>query len=135
MTTARTTQEHTAWAGWVYFAATMMIIGGALWAIVGLFAVIDDKWIVFGANNTALLDISGWGWVHLVLGVVMVIAGTMVAQGDTFGRVLAVIMAGLSILVNFVWLPVYPAWSLVVMAIDVFIIYAVIVHGREVERE
>lgn len=132
MTTARNTEQPADWSGWLYFAAIMMIIGGALWAIMGLFALINDQWVVFGAANTALLDISGWGWVHLVLGVIMVIAGIMVAQGDTFGRVLAAGLAGASILVNFVWLPVYPVWSLVVMTIDVFIIYAVIVHGRDV---
>lgn len=133
MTTAQTPHEQTGWTGWIYFASIMMIIGGALWAIVGLFAVIKDQWVVFGADNALLLDITGWGWVHLVLGVLMVVAGFLVAQGNMFGRVLAVVMAGLSLVVNFVWLPVYPVWSLVVMVIDVFIIYAVIVHGKEVQ--
>lgn len=132
MTQVSTAQRTSGWVGWIYFAAIMMIIGGGLWAILGLFAIFDDQWVVFGTDNAVLLDISAWGWVHLILGLVTLGAGFLLLQGNTLGRVLAVLMAAVSILVNFIWLPVFPVWSLVVMVIDAVVIYAVIVHGREV---
>lgn len=117
-------------SGWIYFAAIMMILGGGLWAIVGLFAVFNDDWVVFGPDNAVLLDITGWGWIHLILGLIAFAAGFLLLQGNLFGRAVAVVMAGVSIVVNFVWLPVLPVWSLVIMVIDVLIIYAVVANPR-----
>ncbi|MEZ5184359.1 MAG: hypothetical protein R2720_01310 [Candidatus Nanopelagicales bacterium] len=126
-------QSPSGWTGWVVFAGIMMIIGGVLWAIVGFVAVFNDDWVVFGKEAALFIDITGWGWLHVVLGLLMLLAGFLVIQGNLFGRTIAVILAMVSVVVNFVWLPVYPIWSIVIIAIDVFVIYAVIVHGRELK--
>lgn len=127
------TDQRTGWTGWVVFAGVMMILGGILWAIVGLIALFNSDWVVFGKEATLWIDLSAWGWIHLILGLLMTLAGFLVIQGNMFGRTVAVILAMLSIVINFVWLPVYPIWSIVIITIDIFIIYAVMVHGRELK--
>lgn len=127
------TDQRTGWTGWVVFAGVMMILGGILWAIVGLIALFNSDWVVFGKEAALWIDLSGWGWIHLILGLLMTLAGFLVIQGNMFGRTVAVILAMLSIVINFVWLPVYPIWSIVIITIDIFIIYAVMVHGRELK--
>jgi hypothetical protein len=127
------TDQRTGWTGWVVFAGVMMILGGILWAIVGLIALFNSDWVVFGKEAALWIDLSGWGWIHLILGLLMTLAGFLVIQGNMFGRTVAVILAMLSIIINFVWLPVYPIWSIVIITIDIFIIYAVMVHGRELK--
>ncbi len=127
------TQQRSGWTGWVVFAGVMMIIAGILWTLVGFVAVFNNDWVVFGREAALFVDISGWGWLHVILGLLMLLAGFLVIQGNLFGRTIAVILAVISIVVNFLWLPVYPIWSLVIIAIDVFVIYAVLVHGRELK--
>ncbi|HPE11680.1 MAG: hypothetical protein H6524_11970 [Actinobacteria bacterium] len=127
------TDQRTGWTGWVVFAGVMMIMGGILWAIVGLVALFNSDWVVFGKEGALWIDVTGWGWIHLILGLLMTLAGFLVIQGNMFGRTVAVILAMLSIVINFVWLPVYPIWSIVIITIDIFILYAVMVHGRELK--
>ena len=127
------TDQRTGWTGWVVFAGVMMIMGGILWAIVGLVALFNSDWVVFGKEGALWIDVTGWGWIHLILGLLMTLAGFLVIQGNMFGRSVAVILAMLSIVINFVWLPVYPIWSIVIITIDIFILYAVMVHGRELK--
>ena len=127
------TDQRTGWTGWVVFAVVMMIMGGILWAIVGLVALFNSDWVVFGKEGALWIDVTGWGWIHLILGLLMTLAGFLVIQGNMFGRTVAVILAMLSIVINFVWLPVYPIWSIVIITIDIFILYAVMVHGRELK--
>ena len=74
-----------------------------------------------------------WGWVHLILGIVVFIAGISLLSAQVWARTVAVIVATVSIIVNFAWLPWYPLWSLLIIAIDVAVIWAVTVHGRDIE--
>lgn len=126
-------KQQTGWTGWVVFAGILMVLSGALWAIQGLIALFNDDLVIFGKEGALLLDITGWGWVHLILGLLLALSGVLVMRGNLFGRTIAVILVMLSIIVNFVWLPVYPVWAIVVIAIDVFVLYAVIVHGKELK--
>jgi hypothetical protein len=119
--------------GWVVFAGVLMIIGGALWAIQGFVAVFQNDVVILGEEGALFLNVTGWGWVHLILGLLLLLSGILVMRGNLFGRTMAAILASLSIIVNFIWLPVYPVWAIVVIAIDVFILYAVIVYGKEMK--
>lgn len=125
--------QPTGWTGWVVFAAVLMIIAGALWAIQGFIAVVKGDLVIFGSEGALFLNVTGWGWVHMILGLLLLLAGFLVLRGNLFGRTIAVILAILSIIVNFIWLPVYPVWAIVVIILDVFILYAVIVHGKEMK--
>lgn len=128
-----TETQPTGWTGWVAFAGILMIISGVLGAIQGLFAVFNDDLVIFGREGALLLDITGWGWVHMLLGLLLLLSGILVLRGNMFGRIVAVILATLSIIANFIWLPVYPVWAIVVITMDIFILYAVMVHGREMK--
>jgi hypothetical protein len=123
--------QATGWVGWSIFAATMMIIGGGLNALYGLVAVVNDDWVVWTNRNAAYLDLTTWGWVHIAVGVLVVLAGFGVLSGNVLARTVGVILAGLSMVANFLFLPVYPLWSIIVITIDVLVIWALTAHGRE----
>ena len=123
--------ETTGWVGWSFFAATMMIIGGGLNAIYGLVAVVNDDWVVWTNSDSAYLDLTAWGWLHIVVGLLVVLAGFGVLSGNIVARTVGVVLAGLSLIVNFLFIPVYPLWSLIVITIDVLVIWALTAHGRE----
>jgi hypothetical protein len=132
-TTSNVRTEQSGMTGWVIFAGVLMVIGGALWAIQGFIAIFQNDVVIFGEEGALFLNVTGWGWVHLILGLLLLLSGILVMRGNLFGRTMAVILASLSIIVNFIWLPVYPVWAIVVIAIDVFILYAVIVYGKEMK--
>ena len=81
-----------------------------------------------------IVDVTGWGWIHLITGIVVLLAGAGVMTGNMVARVVAVVVASVSLLVNFVATPIYPIWSLIVIAVDVLVIWAVVVHGREAKN-
>jgi hypothetical protein len=128
----RQSTEPTGWVGWIFFAGFMLIIVGAMQAMYGLIALFNDEWAVWGNRAVVYLDITSWGWVHLILGVVVALVGIGVMTGNILARTLGVVIAGLSMLVNFLALPIYPIWSIVLITIDALVIYALIAHGREV---
>ncbi|GAA2775070.1 MULTISPECIES: DUF7144 family membrane protein [Kitasatospora] len=110
--------------GWTTFAACLMIFGGSMAVFQGIGAIVnDDRYVVTG-NYVYKFDVTGWGWIHLILGLVIVLAGFMIFNGAVWARTVGVIAAGLSMIANFLWLPYYPFWSIVLIAIDVFVIWA-----------
>jgi len=124
-------QETTGWVGWGIFAATMMIIGGGLNAFYGIIAAVNDDWVVWTNRGAVYLDISEWAWVHIIVGGLVVLAGIGVLSGNVLARTVGVVLAGISMLTNFFFLPAYPLWSLVVISIDALVIWALTAHGRE----
>jgi hypothetical protein len=135
--TTRTTVEGefyekpSGWAGWIIFAAVMMIIVGALNAIHGLVAIFDDEWVVWTNRGNLYLDLTTWGWIHLGVGIAVVLAGLGLFTGNVLARGIAVLIAAVSIVANFLYIPAYPVWALTIIAIDVFVIYALTAHGRD----
>jgi hypothetical protein len=123
--------EPTGWVGWIWFAAVMMMIGGALQAIHGLVAVVNDDWVVWGNRANLYLDLSEWGWIHLIVGIIVFLSGLGVLSGNVLARFVGVVLASLSLVANFLYLPAFPLWAIVVIAIDVLVIYALTVHGGE----
>ncbi len=128
-----TRSPRTGWVGWIFFGGFMMIIGGMLDAFYGLIAVFNDNWVVWGNRGSVLLDITQWGWVHLILGIVVVLAGIGVLTGNLLARVVGVIVVGISLILNFLAVPVYPLWSIVLLTVDALVIWALIAHGQEVK--
>ena len=123
--------ERTGWVGWIFFAGFMMLLAGSLNAIYGLIALFNDEWVVWGTRGSVWLDITQWGWVHVIVGAIVILAGIGVMLGNLAARIVAVIVVGISLIVNFAAIPVYPVWSLVVIAIVLLVLWALIVHGRE----
>ncbi|AYA25269.1 hypothetical protein C6369_012815 [Rhodococcus rhodochrous] len=106
-------------------AAIIMTLIGALQLLQGIAAVAEDEVFVTGQEYLFTFDLTTWGWVHIVVGVVMVIVGIALISGATWARVSAMVIAALSILVNFMWLPYYPGWALAIIALDVVVIWAI----------
>ena len=125
---------RTGWTGWIAFAGVMMVVAGTLNAIYGLIAVINDDWAVWTNSGSLLVDISNWGWVHLVVGLVVLASGVGVFSGNVLARTVGVIAATISLIVNFFFIPAYPIWAITVMTIDVLVIWALTAHGAEMRR-
>lgn len=126
---------HRGAAGVLIFAGLLMIMSGTFQAIQGLVALANDSFYVVGEEYIFRLDLTTWGWIHLLIGVVVAAAGFGLLRGATWARVVAIILASISIVLNFVWLPYYPVWGLVIIAFDLFVIWAATVHGRSVAAE
>ena len=124
-------EETSGWAvGFVVFAAVMMMLAGGFQVIAGLAAIFDDEFFVVGANYVFDVDVTAWGWIHLILGVIIFAAGAGVLQGATWARVVGITLASLSAFANFFFIPYYPVWSIVIIALDVAVIWALSVYGR-----
>jgi hypothetical protein len=111
-------------AGFTVLAATLMILSGLWGFFEGLVAILKQGFFVPQANYTFQYSVHGWGWIHLVLGIVIFAAGVCVLLGQTWAKALGILLAVFSGIANFLFLPYYPVWSIVVIAIDVFIIWA-----------
>ena len=128
--------DPTAWTGWVVFAAFMMIMGGAFQAIEGLVALFDDGFYHVTENGLVVdVDYTVWGWTHLLLGALLIIAGMGVLAGNTAARAVAILLAGISALVNLAFIEAYPIWAVIIITVDVLVIYALVVHGRELRSK
>ncbi len=134
MTTQVSTGSTSGWVGWIVFAAVMMILDGIFQFIVGLTAIINPHWFVIHDQSVLFVNLHTWGWVHLIISILVIIAGAALFSGNTAARIFAVVLAGLSAIDNLAFLGVYPFWSLVVITIDVLVIYALIVHGGELKQ-
>lgn len=126
--------QPTGWVGWILFAGIMLIIGGAFQAIAGFVAIFNDKYYVVPDRNLVLtVDYTAWGWVHLALGLLAVLAGFAVMRGRMWGRIFAVLVASVSAVVDLAFLNAAPFWNTIMIAVSVLVIWAVVVHGREVK--
>jgi hypothetical protein len=125
------TPEVTGWVGWVYFAGFLMILQGVFQAILGLTALLNDKFYVAAQGHLLVLDYTQWGWIHLLFGVLVIVAGTSVFNGSTWARVVGALLAAGNLVLQFAFVSAYPLWSIILMIIDVLIIYALTVHGGE----
>jgi hypothetical protein len=113
------------WAiGGLTFAATMMLMIGIFQVIAGLSAILDDQFFVTTPNYVFDLDVTAWGWVHLIIGVLLVVAAWGLYSGSTWAAATALVLAVISAVANFFFVPYYPLWSLLVIALDVWVIWA-----------
>ena len=126
--------ERSGWSGWITFAGVMLIIGGSLGLIFGIIAAVNDNWVVFTNRGQVSLDLSTWGWVHIIVGAIVVLAGFGVFTGNILARIVGVAVAVVSLIANFLWLPVYPVWAIIILTIDVLVIWALTAHGGEMRN-
>jgi hypothetical protein len=118
--------------GVTVFAGVIMVLGGSLQALQGIVALANDTFYVVGEEYLFEFDVTSWGWIHLIMGIIVALAGVALFQGAVWARTVAVIIASVSIIANFLWMPYYPIWSLTVIAFDVFVIWAATMHGRDI---
>jgi hypothetical protein len=127
--------ETSGWAaGWITFAGIAMIMIGIFHAIAGLSEVFDSDSFVLTQEYVLKFNASSWGWIHLIAGVVLILAGVGVFGGATWARMVGILVAMLSAIANFAWLLYVPLWSILMIFVDISIIWALTVHGRDLER-
>ena len=128
-------ERPSGWAmGWTTFAAFMMIMIGVFHVVAGIVAIVNDEFYAVTKEYVFQFDASSWGWIHLILGIVILLAGFGLFSGAVWARTVGVIMALISALVGFAWLPWYPIWGIVIIAIAVAVIWALTAHGRDISE-
>jgi hypothetical protein len=126
-------RQMSGWSGWVVFAGVMMVMLGIWHAIVGVAGLFKKDYYVINPNYAFKLSTTGWGWIHIFLGVLVALAGFAVLRGATWARVIGILLAVVSALGAFVWLPYYQVWGILIVTLDVIIIYALAAHGSELK--
>lgn len=124
-------ETKAAWAaGGMVFAAVSMIMMGVWQAIEGIFGIATDQFYAEVQDYVVDVDTTAWGWVHLILGIITVVVGAALFSGATWARILGVTLACLVLINNFLYLPFYPLWSLLIIALAVFSIWAMTVAPK-----
>ncbi len=106
------------------FAGIMLIIGGAFQVIEAIAALVNDEYILVLPNYVFSLDLTGWGVVHLLIGLILAAIGVFLLLGKGWARIAGIVVAGISALINFTWLPYAPLWAILLIGIDVLVIWA-----------
>jgi hypothetical protein len=118
-------EEPSGWAmTGVVFAASILTLIGFFQIIAGLVAIFDDEFFVVARNYTFNLDTTAWGWIHLLLGILLVLTGFGLFSRQTWAGVTAIVLAMLTAIENFFFIPYYPFWSILVIALAVWVIWA-----------
>ena len=133
-TDVRYEDERTGWAGWVVFGGVMLIMMGAFQVTMGLVALFNDGFYAVRSDGLVVnVDYNTWGWIHIIIGLVGVLVGVGLMAGNTAARIAGVVIAFLSALANLAFTSAYPVWSVLVIVLDIIVIHAIIVHGRELK--
>ena len=131
----RDSGDSSGWsAGTALFAALLMIMVGIWQAVVGLIAIFENDFYVATRNYLFQFDATTWGWIHLLLGLLVAFAGWGLLSGRTWARVVALTLAVLSALANFLFIPYYPFWALLLITLDIFVIWAIAAHGGDLRE-
>src|SRR5215213_11199469 len=128
----RSGTEVSGWAfGFAAFAGAIMLMVGIFQAFAGIAAIFNDEFFVVGKNYTFDLDVTAWGWIHLIIGVIVALAGIAVYGGATWARDVGIVLAILSAVANFFFIPYYPVWSVLIIALCIAVIWALTVYNQD----
>ena len=126
----RPTPTRTGGYGIIAFASIMLCVLGVFHAVMGLMAIFQEDYFLVGeAGLMVEVDYTAWGWTHLLLGIIVACAGVALTMGATWARIVAVAVAVMSMLTNLAFMSAYPLWSIIMIAVNILVIYAVTVHG------
>lgn len=132
-------ERSTTAVGFTFFASLMLLTIGVFQGIAGLTAIFKDDASIYlntkDASYILSLDTTTWGWIHLLIGVIVFLAGIAVLAGQVWARTVGVLIALGAVIVNFAFIPIYPIWSIVIITLGVFVIWALTVHGRDITTD
>jgi hypothetical protein len=117
-----TAYTRTAGSNWG-FAGILAIMLGGFNIIEGFFALVNDKYVSYAAGDFYLFDRTGWGWVHIILGVILLAVGFGLLSAQTWARVAGIILSVIAAMLQMIYLPIYPFWAIINIALFVFVIY------------
>jgi hypothetical protein len=123
-------QRSDAGAGWVSFAGIILITVGIFQAFAGLVGLIEDEFYAVTPEYVVQFDATTWGWIHIIIGLIVAAAGFGIFSGNVLARTVGVFAALGSMISVFAWLPWYPIWGIIVVSMNIAIIWALTVHGR-----
>ena len=115
-------------------AAIILFLAGFLDVMTGIVGLVTNEFYVTTQKWVFQFDATTWGWIHIIVGLIAVGAGFGLFAGQVWARTVAVIAACVSMIANFIWLPYYPWWALLIITFDVFVIWAVTAHGRDIRN-
>jgi hypothetical protein len=125
-------------SGWVYgfaaFAGAVMLMIGIFQAIAGLAAIFENEFFAVGPNYFYEIDVTAWGWIHLILGAIIAFAGISIYTGQAWARSVGVLLAILSAVANFFFIPYYPVWAVLIIALNIAVIWALVQFSPEQAR-
>ena len=127
-------EPSSAAVGWIAFAGFILILGGSFMMLAGLGGIINSDAFVVTKDNVLKLSTTSWGWWHLIVGAVVFLSGLGVFAGNILARTVGVIAALISAISAFVWMPIYPVWGIIIVAMDFAVIWALTVHGRDIQK-
>ena len=131
-----TVNEPTGWVGWIGFAGIILILNGVFSAVQGFMALLgSNTYYLVSSGTLFLFDVTGWGWWNIIIGVLLALTAVALMAGQTWARVVAVILVIISAIGQLLLIPAQPWWSIIVIAIEILVIYALIVHGRELRED
>lgn len=135
MSSARS-MRTTGWTDWIRFAAAILIINGIFGVIQGLVALTGpDTYYATAGNELFLFNVEGWGWWNLIIGTLQILTAASLFSGALWARIVALFLVTISAFVQMLLIPVQPVWSLIVIAVDVLVIYAITTHGEELKAD
>lgn len=117
-------RESWAWAGWIVFAGTLLLIIGMINLFEGFVALIDDERVVVTPNNFVMVDLTSWGWTLVISGLLLLACGIGLLSAQTWARITAMVIVGLHAVSQIAWIGAYPIWSLLMIALDVVVLFA-----------
>ena len=131
--TSATESRITAWTGWIAFAGWLMVIIGGLDAFEGLIAIIRKQYYVLGPNQVIIFNLTTWGWLTLLWGFVLIIAGLALLTGAGWARWFTIVVASFNLFtqLGFLGSSANPLWLLTTISLTVVVLYALIVHWHE----
>jgi hypothetical protein len=120
------------WVGWIMFAAIVLIVNGLFGIVEGLTGIFRDK-AFFAGGKLVVFDYTAWGWIHLIIGIALLVIGMALWRGSQVARMFAIGLVMLNLLAQFVWMTAaFPWWSVIAISMDFLVLYALVVHGDEV---
>jgi hypothetical protein len=128
---AKQVSPTTGWVGWIMFGAFLLMLNGVLQMISGFAGIFSPDYFVVTSNSLLLLTHTGWGWLNLLIGLLVFSTGVSLLSGKAWARVSSVIIISLAAIAHLGFLNAYPLWGIVLLTLDVFILYALIKHGNE----
>jgi hypothetical protein len=127
--------DVTGWIAWILFAGIILMTNGFFNVIEGIVALFRDNIYLVGSEGLVLdIDFTAWGWALLLFGVLLIVTGYGVMRGQTWARITGIVLVVINAIVHMIFMPAYPIWAIIVITLDVLVIYALAVHGREAKE-
>lgn len=117
--------------GWAVFAAVMLLVIGGLDFFYGLAAILNNEVVIVGGHGVVIADITTWGWITLILGLVLALTGAGLLAGYSAARWAAVFVIAIGAIMALPWFPAAPLWTVLIVTLSVIVIYQLCAHWEE----